>query len=207
MPPGFDPYDAEKDCRIGVSLSPDQAKNGNRRPDAIPILGVGKDKATYNRPYEYKRKWWAEVYWKRDYAGLQGLDNFIKQVDPRRCNEYLMRLRWSCDGTSRVSIFYDNLKSRLMGQLVTCDLERRLQAQQAENERYLKYETSTKGYHVPINFYVPVHRGEQTVAYSLLSSTVFAVLLLWVAALICTLMGFGLSLPILVAVGYSVSVF
>lgn len=107
--------------------------------DAIAWLISIYDKGTVGRPLDGKK---ADIEKKLEalltqnvlHLSYESLIQFAKTLFPQKHNEILAGLSWNLDRSSQLTIFKDNLHSRLLAQLRAVDLKKRLEAKYPEKQ-------------------------------------------------------------------------
>ncbi len=129
-----------KTSLVGVTISP---------KDALYWMIMLYDRGTANRPKDFSTREKAQEYLDKNLlngfyqTSLHDLAEKGKTQNSGHYNELLVGLKWNLDGTSKITIFSDNLESRLLAQLRAMHLKSRLE------EKYPGVPIT-----VPISFYI-----------------------------------------------------
>ncbi|KTD73486.1 ankyrin repeat domain-containing protein [Legionella tucsonensis] len=134
---------------VGVAIDP---------KDAFFNRFIRKDINTYTRPLDFQSKDTANDFTQTQqrepkeraiYDNLTEFKEVVKEDAKKNVhNEVMVRMRWNCDGTSRVCIFADTLEARLTAQHYAEYLQDRIHRSKNAVGYY-------EDYQVPIQFYTP----------------------------------------------------
>ena len=131
-PPYFGHNSARRDLVVGMSFD---------EKDCFIRRIMMYDGGTCGRPYDHSTYEEAERYLKRQidsgfyHDSLESLREAGLLAPQERINEVMAGFKWNLDGSSHITVFSNNLESRLLGQLFAAELKRSLKEKYPDEEK------------------------------------------------------------------------